>query len=61
MPRVKCSRPSCKQYLTAKQIIDRESRGLVAGVDPMYCDEKCRVAEKNRRAKDNRKAKKGEQ
>jgi hypothetical protein len=55
MPRIKCSRLACKKLLTAEQVTIATSRGLVPGSDPMYCSATCRVAEKNRRAKEKRK------
>jgi hypothetical protein len=53
--RVKCSRAACKKTLTAEQVTVATSRGLIVGEDPMYCGATCRVAEKNRRAKEKRK------
>jgi hypothetical protein len=52
-----CAAQKCDHELTPEQIVIAKSRGLDPDVDPLYCSVTCRIAERNRRAKNRRKTK----
>jgi hypothetical protein len=54
-----CAAQKCANALTAEQLVVARSRGFDPDTDPLYCSVTCRIAERNRRAKDRRKTKKG--
>jgi hypothetical protein len=49
-----CAAQKCDNALTNEQIVIAKSRGLDPEVDRLYCSVTCRIAERNRRAKERR-------